>query len=65
MKNSNSFNISAQNIDCDYLLEPPRRGGSNKYPLSMFLSSNKKIKVYPCKTKFYCIKVGFKRVKTM
>ena len=26
------FHISAQNIDCGYLLEPPRRGGSNKYP---------------------------------
>ena len=28
--------ISAQNIDCGYLLEPPRRGGSNGYPQSMF-----------------------------
>ena len=24
MKNSESFHISAQNIDCGYLLEPPR-----------------------------------------
>ena len=24
--------ISAQNIDCGYSLEPPRRGGSNEYP---------------------------------
>ena len=30
------FNISAQNIDCGYSLEPPRRGGSNEYPQSMF-----------------------------
>ena len=30
------FLISAQNIDCWYLLEPPRRGGSNEYPQSMF-----------------------------
>ena len=30
------FHISAQNIDCVYLLEPPRRGGSNKYSQSMF-----------------------------
>ena len=29
MKNSGSFHISAQNIDWGYLLEPPRRGGSN------------------------------------
>ena len=28
--------ISAQNIDCGYSLEPPRRGGSNEYPQSMF-----------------------------
>ena len=32
MKNSDNFNISAQNIDCGYSLEPPRRGGSNEYP---------------------------------
>ena len=30
------FHISAQNIDCGYTLEPPRRGGSNEYPQSMF-----------------------------
>ena len=28
-KNSDIFHISAQNIDCGYSLEPPRRGGSN------------------------------------
>ena len=26
-----TFHISAQNIDCGYSLEPPRRGGSNEY----------------------------------
>ena len=26
-----NFLLSAQNIDCGYSLEPPRRGGSNKY----------------------------------
>ena len=26
----------AQNIDCGFTLEPPRRGGSNEYPQSMF-----------------------------
>ena len=31
MKNSGSFHISAQNIDCGYLLEPPQQGGSNEY----------------------------------
>ena len=30
------FFISAQNINCGYSLEPPRRGGSNEYPQSMF-----------------------------
>ena len=30
------FLISAQNTDCRYSLEPPRRGGSNEYPQSMF-----------------------------
>ena len=29
------FHISAQNIDCGYSLELPRRGGSNEYPQSM------------------------------
>ena len=63
IKNSNIFHISAQNIDCGYSLEPPRRGGSNEYPQSMFLSRNKKNNVYPCKPQFYYIKVGFKEVK--
>ena len=40
------FYISAQNIDCEYTLEPPRRGGSNEYPQSMFLLANKKNNVY-------------------
>ena len=30
------FLICAQNIDCGYSLEPPRLGGSNEYPQSMF-----------------------------
>ena len=36
IKNSDIFHISTQNIDCGYSLEPPRRGGSNEYPQSMF-----------------------------
>ena len=63
IKNSDIFHIPAQNIDCGYSLEPPRRGGSNEYPQSMFLSRNKKNNVYPCKLQFYYIKVGFKGVK--
>ena len=30
------FLISSKNIVCGYSLEPPRRGGSNEYPQSMF-----------------------------
>ena len=63
IKNSDIFHISAQNVDCGYSLESPRRGGSNEYPQSMFLSRNKKNNVYPCKPKIYCLKVGFKGVK--
>ena len=39
------FLIFAQNIDYGYTLEPPRRGGSNEYPQSMFWSKNKKIEI--------------------
>ena len=60
IKKSDIFHISTQNIDCGYSLEPPRRGGSNEYPQSIFLSRNKKNNVYLCKLQFYCIKVGFK-----
>ena len=43
-KNFDIFNIFAQNIDCGYTLEPPRRGGSNEYPQCMFWIKNKKIR---------------------
>ena len=62
-KNYDIFHKTAQNIDCGYSLEPPRRGGSCEYPQSMFLSKNKKNNVYPEKPQFYYIKVGFKGVK--
>ena len=52
IKKSDIFHISAQNIDCGYSLEPPRRGGSNEYPQSMFLSRNKKNNVYPVNPSF-------------
>ena len=54
--------MSAQNIDCGYSLEPPRRGDSNEYPQSIF-SRKKKNYVYPCKPQFYYIKVEFKGSK--
>ena len=62
-KKTDIFQISAQNIDCGYSLEPPRRGGSNEYPQSMLLSRNKKNNVCTCKPQFYHIKVVFKGVK--
>ena len=44
------FLIPAQNIDCGYSLEPPRRGGSDDYPQSMFLNRNmKNLKVFNLK----------------
>ena len=30
------FLFLRKNIDCGYMLEPPRRGGSNEHPQSMF-----------------------------
>ena len=43
------FYISAQNIDCGYSLEPPRRGGSNEYHNLCFWAEIRKNNVYPCK----------------
>ena len=57
-KNSDTFHISALNIDCGYLLEQPQGGSSNEYPQSM-----RKNNVYTCKSQFYYIKVGFKGVQ--
>ena len=62
-KKKDIFLIFAQNIDCGYTLEPLRRGGSNEYPKSMFLSKNKKnMYTQGCIPQFYYIKVGFKGV---
>ena len=46
------FLIFAQNIDYGYTLEPPRRGGSNEYPQSMFWSKNKKNRNTPANPSF-------------
>ena len=43
IENSDIFHIPAQNINCGYSLKPPRRGGSNEYPQSLFLSKIRKI----------------------
>ena len=52
IKNSDIFHISAQNIDCVYSLEPPRRGGSNEYPQSMFWAEMWKIIITPVNLSF-------------
>ena len=52
IKYSDIFHISAQNIDCGYSLEPPRRGGSNEYPQSMFLAEITKIMYTPANPSF-------------
>ena len=75
-KNSNIFHISAQNIDCRYSLEQPRRG-YNEYLQTMFLSRNKKnniknisfffffenISVFGCKIFYIFEKACFRNVK--
>ena len=56
------FLIFAENIDCEYTLEPPQRGGSNECPQSNFWSKNKK-KYTPVNPSFTIyIKVGCKGV---
>ena len=60
-KNLNIFNILAQNIHCEYTLEPPRRGGSNEYPQHMFWIKDKKT-MYPCKPQCFYNKVGYEGV---
>ena len=51
-KKSDIFRISAQNIDCGYSLEPPRRGDSNKYPQSMFWAEIRRIMYTPVNPSF-------------
>ena len=52
IKNYDIFHISAQNIDCGYSLEPPRRGSSNEYPQSIFFSKIRKIMSTPVNPSF-------------
>ena len=58
LKKFDIFLIFAQNIDCGYTLEPPRRGGSNEYPQSMFWSKNKKSRYTPANPSFAIYKWG-------
>ena len=47
-------------MDRGYSLEPPRWGGSNEYPQSMFWTKIRKIMYTPVNPNFFHIKVGFK-----
>ena len=51
-KNSDIFHISVRNIDCGYSFEPPRLGGSNEYPQSMFWAEIRKIMYTPVNPSF-------------
>ena len=52
IKNSDIFHIFAQNIDCGYSLEPPRRGGSNEHPQSVFRAEIRKVMYTPLNPSF-------------
>ena len=52
LKKIDNFLIFAQNIDCGYMLEPPRRGGSKEYPQFMFWSKNEKNRYTPANPSF-------------
>ena len=51
------FHIFAQNIDCGYTLQPPRR-----VPTIYVLEQKEENKEYPFIPQFYYIKLGFKGV---
>ena len=51
-KNSDISHTIGQNIDCGYLLERPRWGGSNEYPQSMFWAEIRKIMYTPVNPSF-------------
>ena len=52
IKTSDIFHISAQNIDCWYSLEPPRRGGFNEYHNLCFWAEIRKIMFTPVNPSF-------------
>ena len=51
------FLFLLQNIDCGYSLEPPRRGGSNVYPQTMFWAKiSKNLKFFHRNFQFLLVK---------
>ena len=61
MKNSDIFHISAQNIDCEYSLEPPR--WANEYPQPMFWAEIRKLMYTPVNPSFSIEKWGLRGSK--
>ena len=59
-KNSDIFHISAQNIDCGYSLEPPRRDGSNEYHNLCFWAEIRKKLYTPVNPSFTILKWGLR-----
>ena len=57
--NIGSSEFEIMRVECNQI----RRGGSNEYTQSMFLSRNKKNNLYPCKPQCYYIKWGLKGSK--
>ena len=62
-KNSDILHTSAQNIDCGYSLEPPRRGGSNEYHNLCFLAEIRKLMYTPVNPSFTIQKRGLRGSK--
>ena len=56
------FLFLLENIDCGYTLEPPRRGGSNVYPQSMFPSKNKKGEAVLTCTHNLCFRAKIRKI---
>ena len=54
------FLFLLKNTDCVYSLEPPRRGGSNEYPQSMFWAEIRKIIYTPVNPTFTIWKWGLR-----
>ena len=65
IENSTTKNWKFSGKNSDIFLHKTQIVGTQRvqYPQSMFLSRNKKNNVYPCKPRFYYIKMGFKGVK--
>ena len=59
-KKTDIFHISAQNIDCGYSFEAPRRGGSNEYHNLCFWAEIRKIMFTPVNNSFTIQKWGLR-----